>query len=231
MIHLLWPTIRPDMMSSTFTHWVTNCADSKNFKTHIAVNTKVQKTKVSNCLKHIAQILYNRPEVYISGNKKGVTNACCFLSHLQNIDGPYQDIIILASDDFYAPKKWDKWLIETIQKPVEAIRVNDGYIPQDNITIPIMTMGCLKKLNRIIYHTSYHHSYSDTELFHNLKDLEYLTDLWNSSPIFEHKNWANNKRSMDDVDIALRGQTLNDDANNYNARMLLPVEKRILAES
>jgi hypothetical protein len=36
---------------------------------------------------------------------------------------------------------------------------------------------------------------------------------------------------MDDVDIALRGQTLSDDTNNYNTRMLLPVEKRILAES
>jgi hypothetical protein len=192
----------------------------------VAVNNSTQKSKICK-LNRWANSGFSSFNVYVSGDKKGVTNACHYLTHLPDLDGPDEDIVILASDDFYAPKGWDQWLVKAFTKPIEAIRVNDGYTPLDNITIPIMTMGCLKRLNRIIYHTSYHHSYSDTELFYNLKELGLLTDLWNDSPVFEHKNWANNKRPMDDADKTLRGQILHADSNNYNIRMSISVEDRL----
>ncbi|MDB4490286.1 hypothetical protein N9045_02085 [bacterium] len=226
MIHILWPTIRPQMMIDTYDRWVENHTSSSKFRTSVAVNNSAQKSKICK-LNRWANSAFSSFNVYVSGDKKGVTNACHYLTHLPDLDGPDEDIVILASDDFYAPKGWDQWLVKAFTKPIEAIRVNDGYTPLDNITIPIMTLGCLKKINRVLYHTSYHHSYSDTELFYNLKHLGYLTDLWNSSPVFEHRNWANNKRPMDSIDKALRGEVLEADSNNYNIRMAMPVKERI----
>jgi len=219
-------------MVETYNHWIENHTSSQKFKTNVAVNTLDQKNQVCDLIgddmrSSSGQSTLGSFDVHVSGDKKGVTNACHFLTNLETVDGPNSDIVILASDDFYVPKGWDKWIVSALTKSVEALRVNDGYTPLDNITIPIMTMGCLKKINRMLYHTSYHHSYSDTELFYNLKQLGYLTDLWNSSPMFEHKNWANNKRPMDSIDKALRGEILEADSNNYNKRMAMPVKERI----
>ena len=220
-------------MIDTYDHWVKNHTSSEKFHTHVAVNNEPQKQKVEqlsgrpNCQNAWAKSGFSNFNAYVSGNKKGVTNACHFLTHLESVDGPDKDIVILASDDFYAPKGWDTWLLKTFSKSIEAIRVNDGYTPLDNITIPIMTMGCLKAINRIIYHTSYTHSYSDTELFYNLKELGFLTDKWKDSPVFEHKNWANNKRKMDEVDKDLRGALLQKDSDNWQSRSRMPAEKRM----
>jgi len=163
----------------------------------------------------------------VSGEIVGVTNASDYLTHLEELDGPDNDIIILSSDDMIAPNNWDKWIISNIKPPYEAIVVNDGYIRQDNITLPIMNMKCLKTLNRIIYHKSYKHSYSDTELYDTLKSMKILKDLWTSSPIFEHRNWANNKREADIVDRQIRNYVTSD-AENWNKRKKLSLRDRLV---
>jgi hypothetical protein len=213
MIHLLWPTIRPTMMSATYHHWLAN-ADNKNFRLLVAVNTQEQKDAI-----HIPGA-----EVLVSGNVKGVTYACKMLTDA--VEAEDDDIIILASDDFYAPLHWDRWVKKVLAGKVAAVHVHDGYIKQDSMTIPIMTMSCLKRLNRIIYHTSYIHQYSDTELMHNLRELNLLIDKWDNSPVFEHKNWALKKREIDEHDahyIKVGSQ----DANTWHTRSKLPIEERL----
>lgn len=226
MIHILWPTIRPEMMIKTYNHWMNNSTNKDIIVTYFAVNTADQQQQIFNLLaKH--NVSANNT-IYISGEQDGVTHACNFLTHLEQVDGPDQDIVILASDDMYAPARWDQWLISAFKhRRCIAILVNDGYIRQDNVTIPIMSMGCLKRLNRYIYHHSYKHSYSDTELYHNLTSLNLLEDHWKDSPVFEHRNWANSKRKFDDIDQNIR-RSVDTDAQNWRTRSAWTIEERLI---
>lgn len=225
MIHLLWPTIRPKMMINTYAMWMDRSQCKNNVITHVAVNTEQQKNQIRQLLNQ--RKINTKIDIHVSGDVVGVTHACHFLSHLHSLDGPDRDIVILASDDMYAPHEWDSWILSKIdQQPLVALLVNDGYIKQNNVTIPIMTMGCLKRLNRIIYHTSYKHSYSDTELYDNLNHLGLMVDTWSQSPVFEHKNWANAKRKFDDVDKHILDM-VNGDAHNWLQRQKMPVAERL----
>ena len=117
MIHLLWPTIRPDMMQSTYQCWLNN-ADDKNIKLMVAVNTEEQKN----------EIRIKGATILVSGDVKGVTHACKMLSDAVQADP--NDIIILASDDFYAPLHWDIWVKEVLRDKCAAVHVHDGYVKQ-----------------------------------------------------------------------------------------------------
>ena len=207
-------------MSKTHQVWTERAQNPQEIITYVAVNNVEQHDELTS-------IIDKRVNIYISGDVVGVTNACDYLTHLPELDGEDNDIVILASDDMYAPPLWDKWIKDNLKEPYKALMVNDGYIKQNNITIPIMTMGCLKMLNRIIYHKSYKHSYSDTELYDNLKSMKILQDLWSKSPIFEHKNWANNKRRCDIVDTQIRSY-VNSDAENWNMRKKLSLLDRLI---
>lgn len=214
MIHLLWPTIRPLKMVEACKHWYAKADKSTQIILTIAVNTEEQKSQIPESLGEIA----------VDDTKKGVVHAVNILSH--NLDGPDSDIVILASDDMFAPEHWDTWLLKILQDKTVGLRVNDGYNKQDAITIPIMTMGCLRKLNMIIYHESYIHQYSDTELYFNLKDLGLLFDVWNNSPIFEHRHWVCNKRQIDEHD-QFYAKVVNQDASNWTIRSKLPASERL----
>lgn len=225
MIHLLWPTIRPKMMVETYSTWVSRADNYDNITTYIAVNTSQQQARLKQLFNQRG--LHKQISVLVSGDIIGVTHACNYLTQLPQLDGPDTDMVILASDDMYAPQHWDSWLISQLgSRTTNAILVNDGYVKQNNITIPIMTMGCLKKLNRIIYHPSYKHSYSDTELYANLLQLDLLLDLWCESPVFEHKNWANSKRKFDHVDKNI-SDMVSRDADNWRHRQQMKVQDRL----
>lgn len=224
MIHLLWPTIRPDVMVQTYQVWTSKSDNPGNINTYFAVNNIQDQSAIVEMFKQLN--LQHRYEILISGEKSGVVHACNYLTQLPQLDGPDSDVVILASDDMYAPEGWDTWILSAIKQPNVALLINDGYIKQDNVTLPIMTMGCFKILNRIIYHPSYIHSYSDTELFHNLQEMNMLCDRWNDSPIFEHKNWANHKRQFDSVDRAIMN-VVNSDSENWGKRKNMILQDRL----
>ena len=207
-------------MSKTHQVWMERASKPQDIITYVAVNNVEQQEQLKSIITN------ESVNIHVSGDVVGVTNACDYLTHLPELDGNDNDIVILASDDMYAPPLWDKWITDNLKEPYKALMVNDGYIKQNNITIPIMTMDCLKMLNRIIYHKSYKHSYSDTELYDNLKSMKILHDLWSKSPIFEHKNWANNKRKSDIVDTQIRSY-VNSDAENWNIRKKLSLPDRL----
>lgn len=226
MIHILWATIRPQMFNVVYKMWLER-SSNKDIITHVAVNSQAD----ANIVK---QVLGKNDEVIIiTSDRKGV----CYPSYIlsSKLEAKANDIVIFASDDFMAPQGWDTYLLNKFNgKEDVGLMVRDGYQLPDSsnmlhaaITIPIMTYGCLKKLNMTIYHPAYNHMFSDCELYNNLKDLSLLyDDRINDTTIFEHLHYAAGKRNADGADQAYNAKW-KDDEITWNKRKLLPVEERI----
>lgn len=215
MIHLLWPTVRPETMKLTYKHWMDTAKYKDKIKIKIAVNTLLQRHQLNEF-----------EDIMIIGEKrKGPTLAVYRLGQSIMCDSP-NDILVVVSDDFYSPANWDEWLYEKFKTWGDAILVNDGYQFGGCVTIPIMTYKCLLKLNRIIYHPSYMWQFSDAELYENLIALRLLKSFRSEKVLFEHRHWAMAKRKFDEHDrlgSAYGGQ----DLNNFSNRMKLKVEQRL----
>jgi len=231
MIHILWCTIRPVQFKSAHSEWIKRADNPQNIQTYVAVNWQNDADELREYLKKNYLITVNT-------NKIGVCYPSYQLSSNLGIKMGVvkdDDIVIFASDDFMAPQGWDTYLINKLNgKGDVGLMVRDGYQLPDSsnmlhaaITIPIMTYGCLKKLNMTIYHPAYNHMFSDCELYNNLKDLSLLyDDRINDTTIFEHLHYAAGKRDADGADQAYNAKW-KDDEITWNQRKLMPVEKRI----
>ena len=212
-IWLLWPTARPNIMKATWEQWQKLSSKKCQINTIIAVNTIDQRKELADF-----------KDVLIVGDKPGVTHACYALT--KSITAPLKDIIILVSDDFFPPKNWDIFILQQFKSFEGCLLVKDGYQGGGCVTIPIMTMRCLEKLNRILYHPIYKHEFSDAKLFDNLQALGMIKNLRKdeSSPIFEHRHWANGKRDFDHVDKAAAG---GNDGALYEKRRKMSLKDRL----
>ena len=231
MIHILWCTLRPAQFQHAHTEWIKRADNPENIQTYVAVNWKEHADQLRDYLKKNYLITVNT-------NKIGVCYPSYELSSKLGIKmgvANDNDIVIFASDDFMAPQGWDTYLTSKLDgKGDVGLMVRDGYQLPDSsnmlhaaITIPIMTYGCLKKLNMTIYHPVYNHMFSDCELYNNLKDLGLLyDDRINDTTIFEHLHHAAGKRNADGADQAYNAKWAEDEIT-WNKRKLLPVEKRI----
>lgn len=225
MIHLLWPTARPEKFVETHAHWV-EMADSPDLiMTLVAVDTELERDKLSDC-----------NTIVLGKERPGVARASYALSSAVN--GEQGDVIILASDDFYAPLHWDSWIIKQVSEFNGCLVVRDGC--QDGrtskrgrcVTIPIMTYDCLLKLNRIIYHPSYFHYYSDVELWYNLHEMQLLKNLRRARyPLFEHRHWVTGKRPRDEVDNELSKPRKRDKRNFFARRQLSLSERLVVSDA
>lgn len=213
-IYLLWPTVRPIVMKKTHKHWMDNCTTKAKITTIIAVNTESQK----NDLVGFDKVLV------IGERKQGVVYATNILS--RHVRAQPKDILILVSDDFFAPKGWDRFLLDTFKNWNGGIMVQDGYQQGGCVTIPIMTYDCLLKLNRFIYHPDYVWQFSDAELYHNLMGLKLLKNVRKTGPLFEHRHWANGKRPFDDNDRVGARQGCKDD-KTFKRRMQMQLKDRL----
>jgi len=233
MIHILWCTIRPNQFISTHKQWIDKSKNPDNIKTHVAVNWLSHEEHISEYLD-----LDNNYIKTLNTDKIGV----CYPSYeLSSNLGKFEkydddDIIVFASDDFIPPNNWDLYLINKLKgKGDVGLMVRDGYQLPDSsnmlhpaITIPIMTYGCLKRMNMVIYHPSYNHMFSDCELYENLKDLNLLyDDRLNDETIFEHLHYAAGKREADQADQAYNSKWVEDEIT-WNKRKNMPVKERIL---
>lgn len=215
MIHLLWPTVRPIMMKQTHQHWLASSSGRNKIITYIAVNTSEQREQ----LKEFTNV------ITVGSEHPGPAWPTYQLT--KGLPGEKKDIVILASDDFFSPKDWDSWLIEIFKDYDGGIMVNDGYQLGACITIPILSFGCLLRLNRYLYHPAYNWQYSDAELCQNLKDLNLFKDLRKPGlPVFEHRHWANMRRKYDEVDKT-GADHQGKDKETYDKRMAMKVEERL----
>lgn len=230
MIHILWATIRPEQFKISHSEWMKRAKDPKSIKTYVAVNS----TQQANILR---EYLQNDYLLTLNTDKIGVCYPSYQLSSNLGVkmgECKVDDIIIFASDDFLPPNNFDEYLIEKFEGKSGLLMVRDGYQKPDSsnmlspvITIPIMTYDALLKLNRIIYHPSYNHMFSDAELYLNSKDLGLLIDdRINDSTTFEHHHYAAGKRNPDQNDQAYNLKW-KDDELTWNRRKIMPVEERI----
>ena len=231
MIHILWCTLRPVQFQQAHTEWIKRADNPENIQTYVAVNWKEHADQ-------LREYLNKNYLITVNTNKIGVCYPSYELSSKLGIKmgvANDNDIVVFASDDFMAPQGWDTYLTSKLDgKGDVGLMVRDGYQLPDSsnmlhaaITIPIMTYGCLKKLNMTIYHPVYNHMFSDCELYNNLKDLGLLyDDRINDTTIFEHLHHAAGKRNADGADQAYNAKW-KDDEITWNKRKLLPVEERI----
>lgn len=232
MIHILWCTLRPTQFKQMHSEWLKRADNPQNIQTYVAVNWEQHASELKDYLKNNFLITLNT-------NKIGVCYPSYQLSSNLGVKMGQckdDDIVIFASDDFSCPQSWDSYLVDKLKdKGDVGLLVRDGYQLPDStnmmypaITIPIMTYGCLKKLNMTIYHPAYNHMFSDCELYMNLKDLGLLyDDRLNDETTFEHLHYAAGKRNADQADQAYNSKWAEDDIT-WNKRKLMEVEKRIL---
>ena len=231
MIHILWCTLRPAQFQHAHTEWIKRADSPEKIQTYVAVNWKEHADQ-------LREYLNKNYLITVNTNKIGVCYPSYELSSKLGIKmgvANDNDIVVFASDDFMAPQGWDTYLTSKLDgKGDVGLMVRDGYQLPDSsnmlhaaITIPIMTYGCLKKLNMTIYHPVYNHMFSDCELYNNLKDLGLLyDDRINDTTIFEHLHHAAGKRNADQADQAYNAKW-KDDEITWNKRKLMSVEERI----
>jgi hypothetical protein len=229
-IHILWCTLRTQQFKEMHSEWIKRADNPTNIQTYVAVNWEPHALELKDYLK-------NNFLVTLNTNKIGVCYPSYQLSSNLGVKmGKCKDsdIVIFVSDDFMAPQGWDTYLIDKLKdKGDTALMVRDGYQLPDSsnmlhpaITIPIMTYGCLNKLNMTIYHPAYNHMFSDCELYNNLKDLNLLyDDRLNDETMFEHLHYAG-KRVSDQADQAYNSKWSEDELT-WNKRKLMTVEERL----
>lgn len=219
MIYLLCSTIRPNEFKRTHTHWMNMASNFANIKTKLVVDKQEHVDELSE----FDTLLY-------SGQTVGITKPLVYLTQsLVNLKP--DDIIVVMSDDFFAPKNWDLFLKEQFKDFNGAIKVHDGGEYSERmgiITIPIMTYACLEKLNHIVYHPAYNHMYSDNELRDVLFELNMLKIVDpKAGYTFEHRHWTNGKRPVDRQDAILNGTLNSQDAATYAKRKQLSLEDKL----
>jgi hypothetical protein len=230
MIHILWCTLRTAQFQHAHSEWIKRADNPENIQTYVAVNWKEHADELREYLKKNYIITVNTNNIGVCYPGYQLTSKLGIEMGVAKDD----DIVVFASDDFMAPQGWDTYLINKLSGRDEALFVRDGYQLPDSsnmlhpaITIPIMTYGCLKKMNMIIYHPAYAHMFSDCELYDNLKDMNLLyDDRLNDETVFEHLHYAAGKRQADQADQAYNAKWAQDEIT-WNKRKLLPVEKRI----
>ena len=226
MIHILWCTLRPQVFINNYKIWISKSKTKESIKTYSCVNFEDHKKIINDQVPDVNVIVSDRP------NRIGV----CYPSYLlsSSLEANSNDIVVFASDDFLPPDNWDEYLINKLSNRDGVLMVRDGYQLPDSsnmqfpcVTIPIMTYSALLKMNKVIYHPSYNHMYSDSELFLTSKELGILIDDRISDiTIFEHFHYAAGKRNADHADHAYNNKWKEDELN-WNNRRMLPVEERI----
>lgn len=223
-IHILWPTVRPDTFKERIQEWFEKACNEDKIRVKVAVNTKAQQRE----LQDFTDVMV------IGSDRRGVAYASYRLA--QACEGLPGDIVILASDDFYPPKDWDAWIYEHMNDFHGCLVVNDADNPprthrEGVVTIPIMDYGCLKLLNKIIYHPSYCHLYSDNELFDNLNELKLIKNLQQpNQPVFEHRHWYHGKRDKDIADNFVH-ENMERDKQNYHNRHGMKLQDKLVYQT
>ena len=223
MIYILWCTIRPAQFKHFHKVWMEKAKNKEEIKTLVAVNWDEHKEALSD---------YPVEVSVVKTDRIGVCYPSYFLSSNLNCQND-SDIIVFASDDFLPPDNWDEYLKGKFDGVDGCLFVPDGYQREDSsnmidpcITIPLMTYGCLKKLNKVIYHPAYNHMFSDNELHLNCKELSMLINGYHDGIQFLHVHHSAGLRQVDEADKHYHAKWAVDQ-NTWNIRKNMTLEERL----
>lgn len=165
--------------------------------------------------------------VKINADRSGVVDTLYKFTKDLN-PGP-DDVIIVASDDFYPTQNWDLFLDEHFENFDGLFISFDGINPHNSATIPILSSGFFYKLNKAIYHPAYYHAFSDTELFENAKAMGCLKDIrpQDKGVRFKHLHFSVGTRPADVFDQKMNSMYGTDNAT-FNRRMAMPITQRLI---
>ena len=223
MIHILWCTIRPQQFMHFHKIWMEKASNKENIKTWVAVNWQQHKDELKD---------YPVDVQVVTTDKIGVCYPSYFLSSKLECEKD-SDIVVFASDDFLPPDNWDNYLVNKFEGKDGCLFVPDGYQLEDSsnmidpcITIPLMTYGCLKKLNKVIYHPAYNHMFSDNELHLNCKELGMIINCYQDNIQFLHVHHSAGLRQTDQADAHYHSKW-QVDQQMWNKRKLMKLEERL----
>ena len=223
MIYILWCTIRPQQFINFHKIWMEKSNNKENIRTFVAVNWQQHKEELRD---------YPVDVQVVNTDKIGVCYPSYQLSSKLECEKD-SDIVVFASDDFLPPDNWDTYLTNKFEGKDGCLFVPDGYQLEDSsnmidpcITIPLMTYGCLKKLNKVIYHPAYNHMFSDNELHLNCKDLGMLINGYHDSIQFLHVHHSAGLRQTDQADAHYHSKW-QVDQQTWNKRKLMKLEERL----
>lgn len=114
---------------------------------------------------------------------------------IPKIDG---DLVIVVSDDFDCPQRWDEILKSVLPftTPEAAIYVNDGLTwGQRCMTLPILTKSLIDKLG-YIYYPRYSGLHADNDLYEVCEKLGVIVSL---DIIFQHNHYTTGKTAIDNT--------------------------------
>jgi hypothetical protein len=203
--------------------WLEKADNKENIRTIVAVNWEEHKEFLKD---------YPVEVVVVNTDKIGVCYPSYILSSTLECEND-SDVVVFASDDFLPPDSWDTYLINKFKEQDGCLFVPDGYQLENSsnmidpcITIPLMSYGCLKKINKVIYHPAYNHMFSDCELFLNCKELGLIINGYHDGVQFLHVHHSAGLRQPDQADqqYHLKWQV---DQETWNKRRLLPLEERL----
>ena len=197
----------------------------------VAVNTSAQ----------VDEIKREHPEVEVVNIGENIGICKPIYEITKNLKGNDNDIVIAFFDDVFCISEWDEYLYEQFEDFSGAVMINDGVQHPDPknapllvaVTMPVMDMATLKRLNRIIFNPTYAHYYADNELYSNLEEMGLLKDnRVHDKTTFLHKhfNKVDEVRS-DEHDQRVVDKCAIPDREIYKIRKKYPLEERLKLKS
>jgi hypothetical protein len=217
-IIILWATIRPQMFLDVLKIWKENKSNNNNIEIYVQCKDQSQADEISK-----KQYIVDHIFIGNIGLPASLTYLCNKIEETDNA------IIINIQDDLYPPPHWDKIISDEFKNYSGAVVFKDSIQPSDVpiCVFPCLTYGALKKLNGIIFHPDYQHSFCDLEYYQNIRELGILKDVRRTNPvIFEHRHYCNGKRPADSVDQWIKDVYERDRAT-YDRRMRMPLAERL----
>jgi hypothetical protein len=224
-IALLWATVRPEMCAGGIAYWLSKANKPQHISVKVACSFPQHKEAFHAAIQKACANAFPLEVILAVYDRPGATRP--FYELTKPLEMDHDDIVVIASDDFKPPDFWDAWASHHFDDFDGSLLPNDGYQTGKCTTLPIMTFGCLCRLNKITYHPAYFHAYSDSELYDVLQEMGLLRDLRiPSQPVFEHVHWAASKRSPDEWDDRVKRLFFQDQAL-YEKRKNLPLAEKL----
>lgn len=225
MIFIIWPTIRPAAALERARSWIDQ-AVGEAYLILFGVNSSEDFDQLRGKMPGCSLSLFRD----VPG---GVTYTATLMTRSIMQTAADRDIIILASDDYEPPPRWDEYLKKEFESFDGCLIANDHprYTHGTNIVpIPIMSGKLLRRLNGIVYHPAYNHFYSDQELYYIVTELGAARDLRGTgNPRFEHKHWSfDGGRTRDRFDDRNSGERWDKDKATYESRTNLKIASKLV---